>query len=270
MEGAAVDKLILILKSLKLIVKAILHDKDSGTALHFRKKFTTPYQEITVEDWQGLGEKIRQFFRGSCRWISRQEWIDEDKEITLKGKLGNIHHHYHGDHTRVYQAGLLKGGKICAHGDISDPTIVQDLTALQALNTAIKVTAKDSKTFIHFLSSNLNESSNNLIHRATLKMNHEPRSYQGKADLALAIQNAGEVEIVEELFKAFNLTLYPEQATALKQRITKNQNQNEKKKEQEQKNKRVENKNKWKGGERKQQHASHFYKQEISQGSCKL
>jgi len=37
MEGAAVDKLILILKSLKLIVKAILHDKDSGTALHFRK-----------------------------------------------------------------------------------------------------------------------------------------------------------------------------------------------------------------------------------------
>jgi len=54
MEGAAVDKLILILKSLKLIVKAILHDKDSGTALHFRKKFTTPYQEITVEDWQDI------------------------------------------------------------------------------------------------------------------------------------------------------------------------------------------------------------------------
>jgi hypothetical protein len=125
--------------------------------------------------------------------------------------------------------------------------------ATKKLGECIEVTAKDCKTFIHYISSNGTESSKNLIHRS---INFEPRSYQAKADLTLAIQNRGEIEIGQTLFEKFNLSLNEEQQSQLKERIQKNSKQNEKKAEKATKDKRVANKTKWTGSDKQKEFAS--------------
>jgi len=141
MEGRAVDLLIdQQLKPKKIIMKAVVHDKDAGTAGQFKKAFCPPYQDLVIEDWQdighagknlrmrideaaksrhpyliGIGEKVRVFFQSSCRWVSSQKnWTDQDKENVLKAKLQNMIFHYQGDHSQLFQTRPLKGRPMCS------------------------------------------------------------------------------------------------------------------------------------------------------------
>lgn len=82
----------------------MIHDTDAGTTGQFKKAFCPPYQDLVIEDWQdighagknlrmrrdeaaksrhpyliGIGEKLRGFFRSSCRWVSSQKKLDRSR-----------------------------------------------------------------------------------------------------------------------------------------------------------------------------------------------
>ena len=128
----------------------------------------------------------------------------------------------------MFSSGPLKGKVICSHGELQDPTIVNNEADAKVLQDCIEVNAKAAETYIHFPCSNLNESVNNLIHRSSMKINFEPTSYIGKADSAISSQNDGARTVASSVFKAMNLTLSGRQREVLGKREKKNEKQRQK------------------------------------------